>query len=563
MALGAVTEAEGKAVPGRLLKSLDGGGHWQALPLFVPMGGNEPWRWAGERLAVDPLDGRLVYFGSRRDGLWRSSDGGLAWSQVAPLQLPVGTAHPAYDRPAGVTFVAFDPGAGSLEGRTRTVYAGVAGLGVYRSQDGGASWARLAGGPGAGLVPQQGGVTAAGVLIVTYYGGAGGGAVWAFDRDGWRAITPAPGLDYTALALDPRQAGRVLVAAYPLTPDGVFRSADGGRSWTRPGSSADGLVPWWPAWSFYTLTGGLALDPFRPGRVWLTTGLGVLKSEAADQRPIAWSATVGGLEETVTFDAVSTPGGAGLISAIADFDGFRHELPALVPSRTHGNGVFSTTTALAYQAGNPNCLVRVGASHHEPWKTQAGYSTDNGRSWLPFASYALGSHPGELAFGNVAVSATSPDNIVWQPSNWAVPYYSIDRGRSWIRIARFDQAPYQGGAHTHLWNRQQALAADQVRGGTFYLYHHGPGQLLRSSDGGKSWTVANAARPAGHWSDAAVRAMPGKAGQVWVALGAPACGARPPGRRPSPGCLRSRSPMPSASASPPAARPRPRSTCRA
>jgi len=31
----------------------------------------------------------------------------------------------------------------------------------------------------------------------------------------------------------------------------------------------------------------------------------------------------------VTFDAVSTPGGAGLISAIADFDGFRHEAPDL------------------------------------------------------------------------------------------------------------------------------------------------------------------------------------------------------------------------------------------
>ena len=38
------------------------------------MGGNENGRSIGERLVVDPNKNSVLYFGSRKDGLWKSAD---------------------------------------------------------------------------------------------------------------------------------------------------------------------------------------------------------------------------------------------------------------------------------------------------------------------------------------------------------------------------------------------------------------------------------------------------------------------------------------------------------
>ena len=46
------------------------------------MGGNESGRFNGERLAVDPNQGDILFFGSRRDGLWKSADRGATWQKV-------------------------------------------------------------------------------------------------------------------------------------------------------------------------------------------------------------------------------------------------------------------------------------------------------------------------------------------------------------------------------------------------------------------------------------------------------------------------------------------------
>ena len=42
-----------------------------------------PGRGMGERLAVDPSNSNIIYFGSRSDhGLWRSTNGGASFAQV-------------------------------------------------------------------------------------------------------------------------------------------------------------------------------------------------------------------------------------------------------------------------------------------------------------------------------------------------------------------------------------------------------------------------------------------------------------------------------------------------
>jgi hypothetical protein len=49
------------------------------------MGSNEDLRWCGERLAVSSAKTPVILFGSRSNGLWRSADGGASWAQVRAL----------------------------------------------------------------------------------------------------------------------------------------------------------------------------------------------------------------------------------------------------------------------------------------------------------------------------------------------------------------------------------------------------------------------------------------------------------------------------------------------
>lgn len=522
IATGAYTKNDqNPLIYGTLLKSVNRGNSWQILNLKLPMGGNEPWRWTGERLAVDPNNNNIVYFGSRLNGLWRSEDAGISWYQVNTSMIPVGESHPESDRRAGVTYTVFDSSSGTVDGKTKVIYAGVSGKGIYRTTDGGTTWQLF---KSSALVPQQGVVTSKGELITTFYNQEKDprGAVWKSSKTGWQDITPEKGKNYSAIAVDASKPNTIFVVTYPMTPKGIYRSDNGGRDWITL-KNIPNKIAWWPSWSFWDIVGSIAVSPFHPGQVWLTDGNGIWKTEDGNSNNLKWSATVNGIEETVTFDAISTPNGANLITAIADRDGFRHESLDSFPLHSHGKE-FITTTSLAYSSRNPNFVVSVGANHTagdnhlDPKVMRAGFSQDNGRTWQNFPSIGKKTHPRDLVFGNVAVSATDNQNIVWQPTNSTPPYFTKDGGNTWKKITFFEQKEIGRGAHPDLWNRQQSLAADAIRAGTFYIYHHLKGFLLRTENGGETWQIVNKTLPQGIFNGANVKSAPGIAGEVWVSL---------------------------------------------
>jgi hypothetical protein len=74
------------AVPnGAVLRSKDRGRTFQRIDLPFKLGGNEGGRGNGERLAVDPNDGRILYLASRQAGLWRSGDAAASFQRVDAL----------------------------------------------------------------------------------------------------------------------------------------------------------------------------------------------------------------------------------------------------------------------------------------------------------------------------------------------------------------------------------------------------------------------------------------------------------------------------------------------
>ncbi|EEF25422.1 conserved hypothetical protein, partial [Ricinus communis] len=100
--------------------------------------GNGMGRQDGERLAVDPGNSKLLYVGTRRDGLFKSVDGGRTWTRVTAL--PV-TSTP---NDVGIDIVVPDP-ASVKDGQARRVFVGVSRFGavgpnLYRSDDGGATF---------------------------------------------------------------------------------------------------------------------------------------------------------------------------------------------------------------------------------------------------------------------------------------------------------------------------------------------------------------------------------------------------------------------------------------
>jgi xyloglucan-specific exo-beta-1,4-glucanase len=507
-----------------ILKSRDRGTTWHLTNLRTPagktvrMGGNDPWRWAGERLMVDPNNGQVVYFGSRRDGLYRSLDGAKTWSHMATF--------PRFIRDdQQITFVAIDPNSRATHSNAKssqTIYVGMLHRGLYRSRDAGKTWelfnppardaSKLAS-------PQRAEIAPDGTLYVTTMASEQdlNGDVWKLSQNTWKNITPKPGRNYGPIALDPKNLNHLLVAEYPFTPEALYRSTDGGTHW-RSLNLAVQTPPWFPQWHLYTPTGGLQFDPHHINRVWLTNGFGVLRSDQIHTTPTPWCFTSNHLEELVVFVIKSPPlqGGASLLSGVADVSGFRHASLTQVPQATLDGGEFGDTTGIDFVEADPNWVVRVG-SHtgdggREDSQPRAAYSNDNGQTWTQFTHLPPGS-----VNGKVAVSATLQPNgspiIVWAPQAAATPIRSLDAGLTW-------EATQGAPQHTtpNLWSASQAIASDRVDGNLFYLYQYNDetqrGSLYRSQDGGRLWqrTVENLPSSPEH----ALRALPGRRGDLWL-----------------------------------------------
>ena len=143
---------------GAILRSSDQGHTFQRSNVPFKFGGNEAGRGNGERMAVDPNDGRILFLGTRKNGLWKSEDGAVTWTKVESFPKDVLQLSPEEEKlPAWsgggrntVVFVVFDPSSGSKGKPSQTIYAGVSIMGkpgIFRSEDAGKTWKVVPGAP--------------------------------------------------------------------------------------------------------------------------------------------------------------------------------------------------------------------------------------------------------------------------------------------------------------------------------------------------------------------------------------------------------------------------------
>jgi hypothetical protein len=511
-----------------LWRSDDGGGSWQSSGLEeVAIDGNGPWRFLGERLAFDPNGGaEVLFYGSLQDGLWRSSDRGLTWEQLNGL--PSGID-------GGVSFVLADPTSGTPEQASTRLYAGVCGEGLFRSEDGGTSWSLVPGGPPDSLYPVCAAISPEGDLYVGYGQAlmSGQKAVYHLAPSGDSLSNLPPplltGAAVCGIAIDPRDARHILLFPSNAGPQRfVARSIDGGRNWSyltfEKGSQVANVTepPYYPGWSSYTYAGDIEFDPQQSGGVWLSTGFGVYRTTNIDAPVPQWEAVMNNFEELVGLVVKAPPlaEGAELFVGSADMVGFRVENRSTIPQVTLRPGAFGMATGMAWCESQPQNMAWVGSDQNN--RNGFGYfSSDNGRTWTPFASL-----PNGFAEGNVAICPNNPDNMVWANSkvNWSSPpsiqpHYTTDRGQTW-HPCQGSFSTIENGASTK-WSNSQFLVADRVDGGTFYMYEDRQadyvwkGSLYRSTDGGRTWTRVSESLPVSWQSK--IESVPGKAGHIWYA----------------------------------------------
>ncbi|MEU2333761.1 1,4-beta-glucanase [Streptomyces sp. NPDC013172] len=504
------TYSQSWAGNGAVLRSEDRGATWTRTDLTVKLGANEDGRGTGERLLVDPRDSDTLWLGTRHDGLLRSTDRGATWSAV--------TGFPPAPAASG-------QGVTLLVAVGRTVYAG------WGDGDGGATAVtlyRTADGIGWEAVPGQPTGTAARIpvraaydrhareLYVTYAdapgpNGQANGSVHklATSRDEWTEVTPVrPGgsdtFGYGGVAVDARRPGTVVVSTNNrwTAVDTLYRTTDGGRTWTSLKDSAVLDVSETP---FLTFGGdrpkfgwwiqAVAVDPYDSKHVVYGTGATLYGTRDL----VHWAPRVRGLEETSVLRLVSPPAGeAHLLSGSGDIGVLYHDRLTASPSRgTATNPVFGSATGLAQAAGRPAYVVRTGWGDHG----NGAYSHDGGRTWAPFATQPSVAHdaPGPIATnadGSVLLWSFVHGDGTTYPA-----HRSDDNGATWTEVASFP--------------KDATPVADPADPTLFYAYDTVTGTLRASTDSGRTFTTRATGLPAGD-SQFQLVAAPGRTGDLWL-----------------------------------------------
>ncbi|MGZ3102512.1 cellulose binding domain-containing protein [Streptomyces sp. H62] len=527
---------------GAVLRSADRGASWEKADLPFKLGGNMPGRGMGERLAVDPHDNDVLYLGAPSgNGLWRSTDAGVTWAEVTAFPNPGDYAQDPSDASGyasdnqGIVWVTFDESTGSAGAPTKTVYVGVADKenAVYRSTDAGATWQRVAGQP-TGYLAHKGVLDAEnGHLYLAYSdtggpydGGKGRLYRYATATGTWTDISPVAEADtsygFSGLTVDRQNPGTVMATAYSSWwPDTqIFRSRDSGATWTQAWNytsypdrenryTMDVSSSPWLTWGANPtppeqtpklgwMTEALEIDPFDPDRMMYGTGATIYGTENLTQWDsggrFAIEPMVRGLEETAVNDLVSPPSGAPLLSALGDVGGFRHTSLTEVPPMMFTSPNFTSSTSLDFAEAKPDVVVRSGNLDSGP---HIAFSTDNGATWFG------GTDPSGVSGGGTVAAGADGGRFVWSPAGAGV-HHTTGFGTSWQASSGIP-----AGA---------VVESDRVDPKTFYGFKSG--KFYVSKDGGATFTASAAAGlPAG--DSVRFKALPGRAGDVWLAGGAP------------------------------------------
>jgi photosystem II stability/assembly factor-like uncharacterized protein len=426
-------------------------------------------------------------------GIYKSTDGGRTWSAVAGTGLPT--------VPKGRIELAVAPGMSA-----RRVWAAIDVKdvgGVYRSDDGGGSWtrvatdSRLASAYTSGLTPDPRDPDVLWAVGRSLRRSADGGKTFTF-------VKGAPGGDdYHFLWIDPRDPKRMIAAA----DQGATLTLNGGESWSS----------WYnqPTGQFYRL----ATDDRFP--YWIYSGqqdsgtVALLSRSDYGQLTFRDWHPVGGDERDGDIPDPANPEivyGAGLGGRLSKWNGRTGQVQNVSPwpvtsygeRPTTGRNRYSWITAIAIGKRPPHQLYQGSQMLYR--------STDAGHSWQSMSPDLTGAVPGtkgcegEVAvdkasacgFGVIFAITPSPaaDGVVWAGSDNGRVQLTRDGGKTWANVTPPGLAD---------WSKVNIIDASETDPATAYVAadRHRLDDFepvaFRTHDYGATWTEIGKGLPRGAW----------------------------------------------------------------
>ena len=384
----------------------------QAAPPWVSLG---PDGGAVIDLAIDPADPSRMYAGVADRGVFRSEDGGATW-------LPPGDGLSSFFIFSSVEVDPFVPG---------RIWAGVNFSGVFRSDDRGATWT-------------------------------------AFN-------VGLPALSVLDLALDPAVANTVYVA---LRQGGVLRSTDAGLTWNSLG------IPT----GYATL---LEIDPRDSRRLYAgTIAQGVYRSPDAGG---SWEAFGAGSTGSSQMTAIAiNPADSSVVYVGTAGDGlYRSTNSGVEWTRIDTAPVEPHINAIAIDPGNSNTIYVATLS-------DIFVTRDGGTSWQ-----SVPVRPIHVVTTDVLFQPGGGGRL-WAASDAGV-FKSADGGQSWA-------ASHAGMRAT----QTPVVIVARENPGLIFAAGGGAG-VFRSSDGGATWSIRDTGLPGGRiasiFRDASGALLAGGTGQ--------------------------------------------------
>ncbi len=442
-------------------------------------------------------------------GIYRSDDAGLTWAKVAGTGLP--------EEPIGRIELAVAP---STDGQR--IWAGLEladGGGLYRSEDGGATWtlvnddASLVGSYMGWLLPDP-------MDPDTVWAG---GQPLRRSTDGgesFQIVRSSPGGDdYHALWIDPTDPQRMITGA----DQGAVVTFNGGKSWSS----------WYnqPTGQFYRL----AVDNRFPYRIYSgqqdsgTVGIASRSDYGQitfrDWNPVGGDERDGDVPDPTDPDIVY---GAGLGGRVSKWNGRTGQVQNVSPWPTSSYAARPGTTRYRY-----DWITPLAISSRPPHPIYVGAqvlfrSLDGGNSWQTISPDLTGAVDGasdcegdvpleratECGYGVIFAITPSPaaDGLVWVGTTNGRIQLTRDEGTTWTDVTPPGLSD---------WSKINIIDASATDPATAYVAvdrHRvdDPSPMaLRTHDFGANWTEIGHGLPQGEWVGA-IRVDPQQPGLLYV-----------------------------------------------
>ncbi len=489
-------------------KSTDQGRTWSPMGLNVTYGGNfYPFR-KGNILEVNPHNPQEIWSGSLGDGLWKYD--GAAWSKVEGIpdgrwEWGGGTGGSNVgEGPSVLAFDPFDP---------QVMFVGVRGHGIYRSNDGGDSFAAIS--------------TMTNVFDMSLSKDAD--QLYAvFDTQGaYKLESPRTNDAWTSLDLP--QNGSVTITASPhdnevvMTAyarynslDQFYVSTDGGDSWeAKVQPTVNNIIPWQPDEYPGSAISEIAFNPVDPDKVYFTDWYSYYYTEDWTANNVTWTNDRAfGHEEVVGICILPAhPDNADAVLHIGSGDVSGLTITSLedyttIPNirTTSDDPRMQDVSGMALAESDPNVVVAVGGQTWELTPGGMSISNDGGVTYSIVEAYER-----SWRGGKVVVAGNDKDNILVVTADGVK--YTNDGGASFGASVGTNGNYGQG---TWVYTYSYPMASDKVNG-NFYLYDVN-GDFLRSSNGGESFQRVSSL-PSNGGDYRTLRGVFGQENHVLAALG--------------------------------------------